>query len=60
MRGRELRRGALFSYVSCEARIPKDDASRSIPRIVDGAPGALPPELAKLLTSWQFVGPDGS
>ena len=53
MRARELRSGALFSHVSCEARIPNDDALRPIRKIVDGAPGALPPELAKPLTRWQ-------
>jgi len=48
MRGWDARSEALFSYVSCEARVPKDHPLRPIRRIVDGALAALSPEFAKL------------
>jgi len=37
MRGWDERSDALFSYVSCEARVPKDHPLRPIQRIVDKA-----------------------
>jgi transposase len=48
MRGWDARSGTLFSYVSCEARIPKDHPLRPIRQIVDEALGVLSAELEKL------------
>src|SRR5436189_2557771 len=48
MRGWDARSDALFSYVSCEARVPKDHPFRPIRQIVDEALGALSPEFEKL------------
>src|ERR1700758_1734166 len=48
MRGWDERSDALFSYVSCEARVPKDHPVRPIRQIVDEALGALSPEFEKL------------
>src|SRR5271154_1783498 len=48
MRGQDVRSDALFSYVSCEARVPKDHPLRPIRRIVDEALTALSPEFEKL------------
>ena len=48
MRGWDERSDALFSYVSCEARVPKDHPLRPIRRIVDEALTALSPGLEKL------------
>jgi transposase len=48
MRGWDERSDALFSYVSCEARVPKYHPLRPIRRIVDEALGALSPEFEKL------------
>src|ERR1700747_2262923 len=48
MRGWDERSDALFSYVSCEARVPKDHPLRPIRYIVDEALGALSPEFEKL------------
>jgi transposase len=47
MRGWDERSDALFSYVSCEARVPKDHPLRPIERIVDEALAALSPEFEK-------------
>src|SRR5213596_916181 len=48
MRGWDARSDALFSYVSCEARVPKDHPLRPIRQIVDEALRALSPEFEKL------------
>src|SRR5208282_2587756 len=48
MRGWDTRSDALFSYVSCEARVPKDHPLRPIQRITDEALAALSPEFEKL------------
>jgi len=48
MRGWDERSDALFSYVSCEARVPKDHPLRPIRRIVDEALTALSPGFEKL------------
>src|SRR6201985_745844 len=48
MRGWDARSDTLFSYVSCEARVPKDHPLRPIRQIVDGALAALSPEFEKL------------
>jgi hypothetical protein len=48
MRGWDAKSDALFSYVSCEARVPKDHPLRSIRPIVDGALAALSPEFEQL------------
>jgi transposase len=48
MRGWDGKSEALFSYVSCEARVPKDHPLRPIRRIVDEALAALSPEFEKL------------
>jgi transposase len=48
MRGWDAKSDALFSYVSCEARVPKDHPLRPIRRIVDEALAALSPEFEQL------------
>jgi transposase len=48
MRGWDVKSDALFSYVNCEARVPKDHPLRPIRRIVDEALGALSPEFDQL------------
>ena len=48
MRGWNVKSDALFSYVSCEARVPKDHPLRPIRQIVDKALAALSPEFEKL------------
>jgi transposase len=48
MRGGDVRSEALFSYVSCEARVPVDHPLRRIRMIVDEALGALSAEFEKL------------
>jgi len=48
MRGWDARSDALFSYVSCEARVPKGHPLRPIRQIVDEALAALSPEFEKL------------
>jgi transposase len=48
MRGWDVRSEALFSYVSCEARVPKDHPLRPIRRIVDEALEALSAEFERL------------
>ena len=47
MRGGDLRSEALFSYLSCEARVPLDHPLRPIQKIVDEALGALSPEFER-------------
>jgi transposase len=48
MRGGDAKTEALFSYVSCEARVPLDHPLRPIRRIVNEALEALSPEFEKL------------
>jgi len=48
MRGGDARTEALFSYVSCEARVPKDHPLRTIRNIVNEALAALSPAFEKL------------
>jgi transposase len=48
MRGWDARSDVLFSYVSCERRVPKDHPLRAILRIVDQALAALSPEFEGL------------
>jgi transposase len=48
MRGGDFRSEALFSYLSCEARVPLDHPLRAIQKIVDEALGALTGEFEKL------------
>jgi len=48
MRGGDAKTEALFSYVSCEARVPLDHPLRPIRKIVDEALGALSAEFEKL------------
>ena len=48
MRGWDAKSDALFSYVSCEARVPKDHPLLPIRRIVDEALAALSPEFEQL------------
>jgi hypothetical protein len=48
MRGSDERSEGLFSYVSCEARVPADHPLRSIRAIVDEALEVLPPEFERL------------
>jgi hypothetical protein len=48
MRGWDTKSDALFSYVSCEARVPKDHPLRLIRQIVDEALAVLSPEFEQL------------
>lgn len=48
MRGEDRESGALFSYVSCEARVPADHPLRAIRAIVDEALEVLSPEFEQL------------
>src|SRR6266850_8034931 len=48
MRGWDARSDALFSYVSCETRVPKDHPLRPIRQIVDQALRAFSPEFEQL------------
>jgi transposase len=48
MRGGDAKTEALFSYVSCEARVPLDHPLRPIRKIVNQALEALSPEFEKL------------
>jgi transposase len=48
MRGGDERTEGLFSYVSCEARVPADHPLRAIRSIVDEALEVLSPEFEKL------------
>jgi len=48
MRGEDCESGALFSYVSCEARVPSDHPLRAIRAIVDEALEVLSPEFERL------------
>jgi transposase len=48
MRGSDVRTESLFSYVSCEARVPDSHPLRPIRAIVDEALEVLSPEFSKL------------
>ena len=48
MRGGDTPTESLFSYVSCESRVPKDHPLRPIRAIVDEALEALSPEFEQL------------
>jgi transposase len=48
MRGADQKPGALFSYVSCEERVPSDHPLRAIRLIVDEALEVLSPEFEQL------------
>jgi transposase len=48
MRGDDVRTAGLFSYVSCEARVPKDHPLRPIQMIVDQALAVLSPAFDQL------------
>ena len=48
MRGGDARTEALFSYVSCDARVPRDHPLRAIRDIVNEALAALSPRFEKL------------
>jgi transposase len=48
MRGSDQRTAGLFSYVSCEARVPRDHPLRTILPIADGALAALSGEFERL------------
>src|SRR5881227_2904673 len=48
MRDGDVRSEALFSYLSCEARVPLDHPLRPIQKIVDEALSALTGEFDKL------------
>jgi transposase len=48
MRGEDRDSGALFSYVSCEARVPADHPLRAIRAVVDEALEVLSPEFERL------------
>src|SRR5688572_4637316 len=48
MRGTDEQSAAMFSYVSCEARVPADHPLRAIRMIVDEALEVLSPEFERL------------
>jgi Transposase DDE domain len=48
MRGDDEQTGALFSHVSCEARVPSDHPLRLIRAVVDEALDVLSPEFDRL------------
>ena len=48
MRGADQKSGSLFSYVSCEERVPSDHPLRSMRLIVDEALEVLSPEFEQL------------
>jgi hypothetical protein len=48
MRGGDVRTEALFSYVSCERRVPRDHPLRRVVSIVDAALDTLSAEFTKL------------
>ncbi len=48
MRGDDRQSGALFCYVSCEARVPADHPLRAIRAIVDEALADLSPEFERI------------
>jgi transposase len=48
MRGGDQRNDGLFSYVSCERRVPRDHPLRRILPLVDAALGDLSPEFERL------------
>ena len=48
MRGEDASTASLFSYVSCEARVPGDHPLRVVRTIVDEALAALSPAFAAL------------
>ena len=48
MRGGDVRTEALFSYLSCEARVPKDHPLRPIRALVDQALTVLSPAFDQL------------
>ena len=48
MRGSDEQTGALFSYVSCEARVPADHPLRLVRAVVDEALDVLSPEFDRL------------
>ena len=51
MRGEDVQSGSLFSYVSCEARVPVDHPLRSIRAIVDEALVVLSDRLDQLYST---------
>lgn len=51
MRGEDRDSGALFSYVSCEARVPSDHPLRAIRAIVDEALEVLSPEFERIYSA---------
>lgn len=51
MRGEDRQTAALFSYVSCEARVPSDHPLRLIRAVVDEALEVLSPKLEALYSS---------
>jgi multidrug efflux pump len=57
-RGGDAKAEALFSYVSCEARVPLDHPLRPIRKIVNQALEALSPEFEKLYA--RFGRPSGA
>jgi transposase len=48
MRGGDVRTDGLFSYLSCEGRVPSDPPLRGVLPLVDAALADLSPEFAKL------------
>nr|BAL57126.1 transposase [uncultured prokaryote] len=48
MRGRDLRQDALFSYISPEARVPRDHPLRTVREITDRILRRLSPQLGRL------------
>src|SRR5712691_467487 len=48
MRGDDRQQGAMFSYLSPEARVPRDHPLRAIRELVDGALAELSPLFSRL------------
>jgi len=48
MRGDDRQQGAMFSYLSPEARVPRDHPLRAIRQLVDGALSELSPRFSRL------------
>ena len=48
MRGEDLHQSPMFSYISCERRVPADHPARAIRKMADEALRAMSPQLGRL------------
>ena len=53
MRGADQRTGAMFSYVSLEARVPATHPLRAVRHITDRALERISPQLGTLYVNWR-------